>query len=460
MASLPKFQFTMGLHAQVGVSPNIYVNIWTITNVEMIDAGSGIQNSAFVQLENLSTVYHAPGTGGSAQVGYPNNFNFRRPIIGETSLSHLTGTGRNGGVFSNSLKDATFNITVDPSTQAVSGISLQNGGFYYGIGQSNQSITTDWRSWVGRSAGNLNTTLSADGGYFLGLPAELKINDVETRQASSKQSRPNNPVYENVSDIFTYSFLGKDATGKIRRGVEPYYAPKNPTQLGGYTFTADYNLHTATVFADAGSTTTEGVIQARFNSPNATVYGITAPILGLNSSSKNSMFAQPSDPTPDPDKGLKIYELPETNAEEFDKTNRFVIVQQPSGELFKMSAFPFSSAQGVDGIEFFDEEIVVENMRINTSQVKEIDIPAHDLRGFVPDSANFVIITIEFGTALYPFLSCTLGNCFTYMVSRGDGDNAPRSNQVFVPIVNGRLLITNVEVRASGFLIIKLHGYG
>lgn len=457
MASLPKFQFTMGLHAQVGVTPTIYVNIWKVTNVEIIDAGSGIQSSAFVQLENLSTVYHAPGAGGSAEVGYPNNFNFRRPIIGETSLNHLTGTGRNQGVFSNSSKNATFNITVNPSTQTVSGISLQNGGFYYGIGQATQGVSTDWRSWVGNSTGNLNATLSSDGGYFVGLPAELKINDREYENIAGKRARF--PNFQFVNDIFTYNFLGKDTTGKITRGTAPYTPPKSRNQVGGYTFTADYNLSTATVSADAGSATTEGVIEARFNSPSATVYGITAPVLGLTSSSKNSMFSQPSTPTPDPDKGLKIYELPEINAEEFDKTDNFVIVQKPDGQLFKMDAFPFSAVQGVDGIEFFDKEILFEQVAL-TAQAENYDIPAHDLSGFVPDSANFAIITIEVGGGNYPYVSATIGGCFTYKVSRGTGRNTPKSSQIFAPLVNGRLLITNVEARATGSLIIRLHGYG
>lgn len=456
MASLPKFQFTMGLHAQVGITPTMYVNVWKVTNVEIVDAGSGIQSSAFVQLENLSTVYHAPGAGGSAELGYPNNFNFRRPIIGETSLSHLTGTGRNQGVFSNSSKNATFNITVNPSTQTVSGISLQNGGFYYGIGQATQGVSTDWRSWVGNSTGNLNTTLSSDGGYFVGLPAELKINDREYKDVSGNRSRFSNWQY--VNDIFTYNFLDKAATGKITRGVAEHQN-RNRQTVGGYTFTADYNLSTATVSADAGSATTEGIIEARFNSPSATVYGITAPVLGLTSSSKNSMFSQPSTPTPDPDKGLKIYELPEINAEEFDKTDNFVIVQKPDGQLFKMDAFPFSAVQGVDGIEFFDKEIIFEQVTLS-GQAENYDIPAHDLSGFVPDSANFAIITIEVGGGNYPYVSATIGGCFTYKVSRGTGRNTPKSSQIFAPLVNGRLLITNVEARATGSLIIRLHGYG
>ena len=184
----------------------------------------------------------------------------------------------------------------------------------------------------------------------------------------------------------------------------------------------------------------------------------------MNSASKNSMFTQPSEPTPDPDKGLKIYELPETSVEEFDRTNRFVIVQRPDGQLFKMSVSTLSSSsQGVDGIEFFDKEIILDSITINSSKLKNLDIPAYDLRDFdVPDSANFAIITIEFGVSLYPSLSCTLGSCFTYKVARGDGGNAPRSNQVFVPIVNHRLLITNVVARAGGVqsFKIKLHGYG
>lgn len=452
MARLPQFEFTMGLHAQVGVTPTIYVNVWKVTNVEIIDAGEGINSGAFVQLKNLSTVYHAPGTGGSAEVGYPNTFNFRRPIIGETSLTHLTGTGRNQGVFSNSSKDAVFNLIV--SNGSISGISIQNHGFYYGVGQETQGVVTDWRLWSGNSAGNLNTTLIADGGYFEGLPAELKINDQEYKDISHHKSRGSN--FQFVNDIFTYNFLGKPTTGKITRGVAQYQN-RNRQTVGGYTFSADYNLSTKTVSADAGTTTTEGIIEARFNSPSAMVYGIIAPAVGLTETSKNSMFTQVS--LPAPTDGLKVYQLPEISAEDFDKKDRNIIVQKPNGQLFKMNAFPFSSIQGVDGIEFFEKEIIFDKITLS-SQAENYDIPAHDLTGFIPDSAKFAIVTIEIGGGYYPYVSCTLGNCFTYKVARGTGRNSPRSNQVFVPLVDGRLFITNVEARATGSLTIKLHGYG
>ncbi len=95
-----------------------------------------------------------------------------------------------------------------------------------------------------------------------------------------------------------------------------------------------------------------------------------------------------------------------------------------------------------------------------TARAENYDIPAHDLTGFLPDSAKFAIVTLEISGGHYPYVSCTLGGCFTYKVSRGSGWNSPRSNQVFVPLVNGRLLITNVEARATGSLTIRLHGYG